>query len=261
MQDIENVTLVLDIPDNMSVKFNDTIYTDELYINVGALKSITSPSYSKMFILEIKPQIAGVYNITGHLIYDYNKEDKDFQIRIHAFANDYIDLEIENFTYPTIVEANSTTVAMVKILNYGKKGIISIETKYTDLLGKNSSTKREKKDILEKKEDLFDVPAVFSKGYSQLARNFLLTFAYKKLHHLKYMEHVILSPRADKHSVKEIDTFKGNLNKYSENITKMDLEDFIKSARKCSSQEYVDLIELFYQRYLDFRLIENFDIH
>jgi len=143
----------------------------------------------------------------------------------------------------------------------GKEGIISIETKYTDLLGKNSSTKRDKKDILAKKEDLFEVPAIFSKGYSQLARNFLLTLAYKKLHKLKYIEHVVLSPSDDKHSVKEIDTFKNNLKKYNENITKMDLEDFTKLAEKCNSKEYVDLIELFYQRYLDFRLIENFDIH
>ena len=139
----------------------------------------------------------------------------------------------------------------------GKKGIISIETKYTDLLGSNSSFNRDLKDRLVEKENLFKDTSIYSKGYTQLARNFLLTIAYKDVHHLKYMEHVVLSPQEDRHSFKEIADFKNNLNKYKENIHKIDLEDFVESARKCESKEYGILMNKFYQRYLDLKLIEN----
>ncbi len=170
----------------------------------------------------------------------------------------YLDLEFipkpsENYT-------NDKSAFDVMILakdKKGQEGIISIETKYTDLLGKNSSSNRKVKDDLAEKENLFVDLSIFENGYSQLARNFLLTLAYKRIHKLKYFSHVVLSPYEDKHSNKEIDIFKQNLNKYHGNITKVELEDFVLRVKQSKINEYRKLINKFYIRYLDFSKVEN----
>jgi len=169
-------------------------------------------------------------------------------------------LDVEFIPRPIGNYTNDKSAFDVMILAKDKKsneGIISIETKYTDLLGSNSSSKRDLKDELVKKEDLVINRDVFKKGYSQLARNFLLTLAYKKVHKLKYFEHVVLSPQEDKHSLKEIEYFKTNLKKYHNYITKIDLENFVIRANESQSEEYRGLIKKFYIRYLDFSIIKE----
>lgn len=170
----------------------------------------------------------------------------------------YLDIEflpkpIKNYTN----DKSAFDVFIIARDAKGRKGIISIETKYTDFLGHNSSINRAIKDRLVEEENLFKKPEIFSRGYPQLARNFLLSIAYKKVNNLKYIEHIILSPKADVHSNKEITNFKNNLNKYRENVYKIDLEDFVESAKRCDVDDYIKLIEKFYQRYLDFSLVNS----
>ncbi len=171
-------------------------------------------------------------------------------------------LDIEFIPHPIENYTNDKSAFDVMILaqdKKGKKGIISIETKYTDLLGSNSSSNRDLKDRLVEKENLSKDTSIYSKGYTQLARNLLLTIAYKNVHHLKNIEHVVLSPKEDRHSFKEIADLKNNLNKYKENIHKIDLEDFIDRVKICKSDVYSQLSDKFYMRYLDFKLTEKDD--
>jgi len=142
--------------------------------------------------------------------------------------------------------------------NNGKPGIITIETKYTDLLGSNSSKNNEKKIELLTSLDLVDDSQIqfFQKsGFGQLERNFLLTLAYKRNHNFRYFDHIILSPQEDKKSIKEINSFTAKLKKYSEQIHKYDLEKFIIDAQKSDSKEYKELAAKFYDRYLNYSLV------
>jgi PD-(D/E)XK nuclease superfamily len=170
----------------------------------------------------------------------------------------YLDVEfiprpISNYTN----DKSAFDVMILAVDEKGKEGIISIETKYTDLLGSNTSKNRKIKDQLAIDEKIFD-PKKLEKGYSQLARNFLLTIAYKKAHKLKYFEHIILSPKEDHHSLKEIDDFKQILNnKYKDKITKLDLEEFVDRTKECNSEEYRELLNKFKKRYLDFSLVSQ----
>ncbi len=175
--------------------------------------------------------------------------------KIEYLDVEYIPRPIENYTN----DKSAFDVIILGEDEKNRKGIISVEVKYTDLLGKNSSKNRNEKDKLAVEENLFD-PALFSAGYSQLARNFLLTVAYKKVHKLKYMEHVVISPQKDIHSINQINAFKKILNKYQQNIFKIDLENIIERTIRCESKEFKRIMEKFYKRYLDFSLIESVEI-
>ncbi|KAA3613616.1 MAG: hypothetical protein D8M58_17190 [Calditrichaeota bacterium] len=169
-------------------------------------------------------------------------------------------LDVEFIPRPIPNYTNDKSAFDVMILakdGKGKEGIISIETKYTDLLGSNSSSQKEpdiKKKLI-KEERIFSDPAYVPEKYSQLDRNFLLTLAYKKVHKLKYFEHVILSPKEDHHSHKEISAFKEILNtEFKNKIIKVDIEEFVERTNNCNSEEYEKLINKFYTRYLDFSM-------
>jgi len=140
----------------------------------------------------------------------------------------------------------------------GKTGIITIETKYTDLLGSNSSQNKEKKLFLLQSLKLTDTSHLQSyqeKGFGQLERNFLLTLAYKRVHKIHYFEHIILSPKEDKKSIKEIAAFKEKLNKYDDHIHKYNLEQFVIDAQETQSKDYRELVSQFFDRYLNYALI------
>lgn len=118
----------------------------------------------------------------------------------------------------------------------GKKGILSIETKYTDLLGSNSSKNTEKKDELIENYKIFLPEAADSlkkNGYKQIYRNYLLTFAYARAHKYKNFCNIIISPSEDKISKNELIELKNCLTKNKNSIIKIDLEEFI--DRGCSS--------------------------
>jgi len=145
---------------------------------------------------------------------------------------EFIPIPIEQYTNDkTAFDA----VVLVKD-GEGKKGIISIETKYTDLLGSNSSKNTAKKDELIGKYKIFspETAANLKKnGYSQIYRNYLLTFAFAKVNKYKNFCNIIISPSEDEISKKELLELQNNLTKNKNSIVKIDLEEFI--DRGCSS--------------------------
>jgi hypothetical protein len=110
------------------------------------------------------------------------------------------------------------------------KGVVSVETKYTDLLGSNSSKNTDVKNKIVEDNNLFstDIKERLKKnGYKQIYRNYLLTFAYAKVNKIRNYCNVILSPSSDEISQKEILELKNGLKKNKDSILKIDLEEFI----------------------------------
>lgn len=111
-----------------------------------------------------------------------------------------------------------------------KRGLISIETKYTDLLGSNSAKNVDLKNQLIEQYNLFSDDLknkLLKNGYKQIFRNFLLTFAYSKINKISHFCNIVISPSLDKKSEEEIDELKNGLNKNKDSIAKIHLEDFI----------------------------------
>jgi hypothetical protein len=120
-------------------------------------------------------------------------------------------------------------IIIVKDKN-NKKGVLTIETKYTDLLGSNSSRNVELKNQLVEKYNLFKddlKKKLFNSGYKQIYRNYLLTFAYAKINKINHFCNIIISPSSDKISMDEIFELKNGLRKNKESIMKIDLEELI----------------------------------
>lgn len=112
----------------------------------------------------------------------------------------------------------------------GEKGLISIETKYTDLLGSNSSKNIERKNELIKRYKIFSSVIendLKKNGYQQIYRNYLLTFAYAKDRKCDNFCNIIISPTEDKVSKVELLELQNGLNKNKESIMKIDLDEFI----------------------------------
>ena len=135
----------------------------------------------------------------------------------------------------------------------GKKGLISIETKYTDLLGKNTSTDSKTKNDLIENGGFFTEELkqeLKTKGYKQIHRNFLLTYAYAIKHKIENYANVILSPNEDKHSQVEITEMQQNMTKYKNSILKISLQDFVERGTKCGNSSIENIMAKFYKRYL-----------
>jgi len=145
---------------------------------------------------------------------------------IEYIGVEFIPTPIERYTNDkTAFDA----ILIVKDKN-DKKGVISIETKYTDLLGSNSSKNVEHKNKLVEKYNIFsaDLKSILKKnGYKQIYRNYLLTFAFSKINKFKNFCNIILSPSEDKVSAKEILEIENGLDEKKDTIIKIDLEEFI----------------------------------
>ncbi|MFC1670587.1 hypothetical protein ACFL20_09350 [Spirochaetota bacterium] len=137
----------------------------------------------------------------------------------------------------------------------GQRGLISIETKYTDLLGTNTASDSKKKN------ELIETGGFFNKelrkelkvnGYKQIHRNFLLTYAYAVRNNFKYFINVILSPEEDTVSVSEIDDMKKMMTKYKDCIQKVSLQDFVDRGVNCNNKEIKNVMYKFKERYLNY---------
>jgi hypothetical protein len=143
-------------------------------------------------------------------------------------------------------------IIIVKDKN-GKKGLISIETKYTDGLGSNSSSKTSLKDDLVSKEKIFSqelVQQIKKDGYSQLLRNYLLTYSYKKKNGFQLFANIIISPREDVDSEKEIEALKANLERDKETVFKIPLEEFLNRGKGLANGELSGIYKKIYERYI-----------
>lgn len=135
----------------------------------------------------------------------------------------------------------------------GKKGLISIETKYTDLLGSNSSSNTIIKNNIIANNKIFDkvlVNKLKDKGYNQIHRNYLLTYTYAKKHHFKHFVNLVISPKDDNQSVNEIDVLKSHLLQKDDTIMKLSLEVFIQRGIDCKNDKISTIMNKVKIRYL-----------
>jgi hypothetical protein len=137
----------------------------------------------------------------------------------------------------------------------GKKGLISIETKYTDLLGTNTASDSKTKNELIEKGAFFAEDFVLelkTKGYKQIHRNFLLTYAYAQKNGIESFVNVVISPEEDKHSGIEIEEMKKKMTKYTWPIMKISLQEFVGRGMSCGNAAIDAVMKKFKERYLDY---------
>ena len=168
----------------------------------------------------------------------------------------YIDVEFIPTPINEYTNDKSAFDAMLIVEDInGNKGLISIETKYTDLLGSNSSSDSKTKNEILLKEKIYDNELTIflaKNGYQQIHRNYLLTYIYAKKNKFKHFVNIVLSPSEDDISQNEIDTMKKHMMKNHDTILKISLEKFVDRGIKCDNKEVSKIMEDFNNRYLKF---------
>lgn len=166
----------------------------------------------------------------------------------------YVDVEFIPIPITDYTNDKSAFDALLLVKDdAGKAGLISIETKYTDILGENRASDSDIKNDLVKKGKFFKqalCDELMQNGYKQIHRNFLLTYAYAKKNRFKYFANVILSPKSDILSEKEIQEMKSEMTKHQECVYKLSLEKFVDRGKNCSHVYFKNLMQKFEIRYL-----------
>jgi hypothetical protein len=185
--------------------------------------------------------------------------------------NIYKVLEIGLEFIPTPIEHyTGDKSAMDAFIRFQDKGgnnyLIAIETKYTDSLGTNTTSKKDVyKHQLEllKELNIFTPEAVegFESGkivLSQLYRNFLLAEVYGRKQGFKEVFSVILAPKDHPSTKHEIQTLREHLKKgFKDKVLAISLEDFIENLRLVGSLSDNLWLNWFWDRYLNFGKLEN----
>lgn len=162
---------------------------------------------------------------------------------------EFIPVPISNYT-----NDKSAFDAMILVEDEkGNKGLISIETKYTDLLGSNSSKDSTTKNEIIENNKIFDkelITKLKDKGYQQIHRNYLLTYIFAKKNKFKHFTNVIISPKDDNPSVKEIEQLKSHLLQKEDTIMKIQLEKIVESGINCENESISLVMTKFKHRYI-----------
>ena len=150
---------------------------------------------------------------------------------------EYLHTDIKNYL-------NACT-AMDDIMRYkdtdGKPAFIAIETKYTDVLGENTSNKDRAQDKYKewiKRLGMFKLETEAKlisgeKKVTQIYRNFLLTECYGVLEGANRCYSVVLAPAQHPTTQQEVASLKDELlPEYQYKISSVTLEDFVKKALK-----------------------------
>lgn len=185
-----------------------------------------------------------------------------------------VDLEFIPENYKDLTGDKSAMDAIIRFEDeQGKKGFIAIETKYSENLGTNAAYDRDKngektprkqslKAVQELKCFKSDVESRIINGevrLTQIYRNFLLSEKFGEDKGLNSYS-IILAPRNHPSTV---DEFKSLYNELKEEhrtkINSMHLEDFVNAIINNSPTEYRVVFERFYDRYLNFEKLNNFD--
>jgi PD-(D/E)XK nuclease superfamily len=168
----------------------------------------------------------------------------------------YIDVEFIPTPIKDYTNDKSAFDAMILVQDEkGKKGLISIETKYTDLLGSNKASRSVIKEGLIENNKIFDDELVkelkdIKHGFKQIHRNYLLTYAFAKKNKFKHFTNVVVSPSGDSLSVKEIEKFKSHLLQKEDTIMKIPLELIVERGINCNSKSISTIMKIFKERYL-----------
>ena len=146
----------------------------------------------------------------------------------------------------------------------GKKGIIAIETKYTDVLGDNQASKPTL--AIETATERDGVAQLFTTQtkekilngetkLSQVYRNFLLTETVRLNEHLDDSLSIVIAPKENTSNKEDEDQLSKALNeenKYKFQV--IELETFVKALMISFPKEHI--FQQFWHRYLDFEAVE-----
>ena len=147
-----------------------------------------------------------------------------------------------------------------------KKGIIAIETKYSDSLGTNEAsdpstainTATERNGIFQLFTDVAK-EAIRNKEIkmSQVYRNFLLTETVRLHENLDDSVSIVIAPQGNKNNAKDEKQLKDSLvEKFKYKFQCITLEDFVDALIKSFPKETI--FKQFKYRYLDFRIADYF---
>lgn len=184
----------------------------------------------------------------------------------HAFPNlpidtiddiliEFIPLPIEKYT----MDRSAMDAAILFRDEFGKRYIISVETKYIDKLGQNKAKDNLLKLDTAKSLNFFTKNGIntISNGCTQIYRNFLLTEKYRLVNGLYDSYSIILAPEEHPTTECEIASLHENLKpEFQYKLQKYALEDFIESLKPNCPEEFNSWLTWFYSRYLDFTKTE-----
>lgn len=90
------------------------------------------------------------------------------------------------------------------------------------------------------------------KGYKQIHRNYLPTYVYAKRNKFKYFANVVISPKIDKGSIKEIEDLRKDLLLDPGTILKISLKYIIERGMEFDELDFDKLMRKFKRMYLEF---------
>ena len=185
-----------------------------------------------------------------------------------------VDLEFIPENYKDLTGDKSAMDAIIRFEDeQGKKGFIAIETKYSENLGTNAAYDRDKngnktprKQSLKAVQELncfkSDVESRIINGevrLTQIYRNFLLSEKFGHDEGLNSYS-IILAPRNHPSTDNEFKSLYNELKEeHRTKINSMHLEDFVNAIINNSPTEYRVVFERFYDRYLNFEKLNNFN--
>ena len=193
------------------------------------------------------------------------KEDQDETSRIirNLFCEiEWIEavteIDVEFIPTPIMDYTNDKSAFDAMILvrtQNGRKGLISIETKYTDLLGSNTASDSETKNRLVQDGEVFTdvlMTSLKNDGYKQIHRNWLLTYAYATKNGFDKFVNVIISPAEDSLSGIEIADLQKDMTKHKDSILKISLQAFVDRGTCCQNHSISKVMKRFKERYLSY---------
>lgn len=185
-----------------------------------------------------------------------------------------VDLEFIPEEYEDLTGDRSAMDAIIRFKDeVGKEGFIAVETKYSENLGTNAAYKKDESGkkiprsqnidaIRELQCFTLDAEENIMKGnipLTQIYRNFLLSESYGFKKGLQSYS-IILSPKEHPSTKREYESLTNNLcDKYKDKIKKIDLEVFVNAIINNCPDECRVIFERFYDRYLNFEKLNNFD--
>lgn len=198
---------------------------------------------------------------------DRGKEEAVTRIFRAIFPDKYIGevMEVElEYLHTDIYNYLNDCTAMDAIVRYndikGKPSFIAIETKYTDVLGENTSNKERAQDKYrewikrigmfkpESEKDLLSGKKIIS----QIYRNFLLTECYGVEEPANRCYSVVLAPAQHPTTEKEVASLRDELKpEYQYKISAVSLEDFVERTLQVCPEEDKAPFLYFKDRYFE----------
>lgn len=233
-------------------KPNETIKADRLFNNLlSSMPMAFNLFHPLMMLLEKDPVITTRIVSALFPSFDIHK--------VERIDIEFIPLPIEQYTN----DKSAMDAVIIFLDKENKRSLIAIECKYTDSLGTNKAKENEVKYQIATETGFFSsqgLSHIKNEGCTQIYRNFLLTEKYRIKHQMADSWSVILAPKDNPTTEKEIQTINNMLlpEFRDKKIFKYQLEDFIQVIKEQVPKEYTPWVNWFQDRYLDFIKIEHY---